>query len=167
MSEKNRAIITVGLIIFVLSATFLYQGISNYNRIIDRMIMSEEVQLSHVIADLEKFSYDPFRHRLDSLIKNNPDIVEAFALRDRQLLYKLALPKYESLRHESKYFHVMHFHLPNSTTFLRMHWPDFFADNLKGVRPVVNAVHLNRETMSGFEIGRQFLGAGRCHPGAE
>ena len=88
------------------------------------------------------------------MLLTNPAIVEAFARRDREQLYVASLPKYEALKRENEFFHVMHFHLPDSTTFLRMHNRDFFGDNLRHTRPIIDDVHRNHKALVGFEIGR-------------
>jgi len=154
MNEKTKAIIIVSLIIVAMSGAFLYQGYSSHCKSIDQAIETRQKELNSIIAAFEDFSFSPYRKRIQELIEYNPDIVEAFARRDRERLYQLCIEKYQMLKKENKFFHVMHFHLPDSTTFLRMHKPSLFDDNLKGVRVMIDDVHLHKKPRSGFEIGR-------------
>ncbi len=157
MNEKSKAIIIVSLIVIALSGAFLYQGYVSYSNSIDRAIAGQQAELNSTISDLEEFSFAPYRIRIQNMLNINPSIVEAFARRDRELLYQESLSKYEGLQKENEFFHVMHFHLPDSSTFLRMHARDFFGDDLQLVRPIIDYVHANRKPSNGFEIGKHGL----------
>jgi len=52
----------------------------------------------------------------------------------------------------------LHFHFPDNTSFLRMHKPDKFGDNLTKVRSTVKYVNETKQPISGFEEGRIFNG---------
>jgi PAS domain S-box-containing protein len=152
MSEKNKAILIVGIIIFVLSGAFLYQGYVSHSNSIDRTISAQKAAFNNTINDLEEFSFTPYRARIENLINTSPAIVRAFSERDREQLYTLCLPKYEAFKNENAFFHVMHFHLPDASTFLRIHNKNFFGDDLQTIRPIVDDVHANQKPQSGFEI---------------
>lgn len=157
MNEKSKAIIIVSLIVVALSGAFLYQGYVSHSKTIDRAIAGQKAALNSTITDLENFSFAPYRTRIRNMLNINPGIVEAFARRDRELLYQEALPKYKGIQKENEFFHVMHFHLPNATTFLRMHARDFYGDDLHLVRPIIDYVHDNKKPSNGFEIGKHGL----------
>ncbi len=154
MNEKSKAITIVGLIVVILSLAFLYQGYVSHSKTIDNAIAAREDELNSTIAALEEYSFAPYRLRIKSLLTSNRDIVETFAGRDRELLYQLCRPKYEALKSENEFFHVMHFHLPDSKTFLRMHDREFFDDDLRHIRPIIDDVHTNQKPRVGFEVGR-------------
>ncbi len=154
MNEKNKAILLVSAILLILSAVFLYQGISFSNKALEQSIEVAEESMNATLLSILDFSFKPYSARVKNLLQTNPQIVEAFARQDRERLYQLVLPKYEALKQENKYFYVMHFHLPNATTFLRMHKPDYYGDNLQGLRPMVDVVHKNKMLLTGYEIGR-------------
>ncbi len=154
MNEKTKAILLVTLIILALSGAFLYQGYVSYSNVIDSSIANRETEINTLIIDLEKFSFAPYLKRIDNMLLTNPEITETFASRDRERLFQLCLPRYEALKNENKFFHVMHFHLPDARTFLRMHKPEFFGDDLRLIRPIIDDVHAHHKSNSGFEIGR-------------
>lgn len=154
MSEKNKAILLVTLILLIMSSAFLYQGNRFSDEALDRSIEMAEESMNNTLLSIQNFSFTPYNARISSFLQVNPLILEAFAKRDRELLYQLVLPQYQALQRENEYFHVIHFHLPDSTTLLRMHNPDSFGDNLKDVRPVVDAVHETKKMLTGYEIGR-------------
>ena len=154
MSEKNKAISLVIIILLIFSLTLLYQGVSYSNKNLKQSIEVAEANMNSMLLSIQDFSFTPYTSRISNLLQTNPQIIEAFAQLDRELLYQLVLPKYKALQKENDFFHVMHFHLPDATTFLRMHQPELFDDNLKNVRPIVDAVHETKELLVGYEIGR-------------
>jgi len=154
MSEKNKAISLVGLIILILSLALLYQGISFSNNTLEQSIETAEESTNTILLTIQEFSFSPYNGRIKSFIKMHPEIIEAFARRDRELLYQRTLPGYKTLLKENEYFYIMQFHLPNATSFLRMHDPDYYGDSLKTVRPIVDSVHKTKTLLAGFEIGR-------------
>ena len=155
MSEKSKAILTVSLIIFVLSGAFLYNGIVQHDRTIDSMIKITKKNTHYMLKATRDFTFKTYRWEIQNLLDTNPQIIEAFATRNRKFLYELTSPQFEAYHCENKFLDIMHFHLPDDTTFLRVHKPDFFGDNLKDIRPMINAVNRNHKPLSGFEIGRQ------------
>ncbi len=154
MSEKNKAISLVGLILLIFSLAFLYQEITYSNKNLAQSISVAESSMNATILSIQDFSFSPYKSRIKNILQTNPEIAEAFAQKDRQLLYSLLLPRYNALKNENKYFYVMHLHLPDATTLLRMHAPEHYGDNLKDVRPIVDAVHQTKQILAGFEIGR-------------
>lgn len=58
----------------------------------------------------------------------------------------------------------LHFHLPDNESFLRMHRPDKYGDNLTGIRPTVEYVNKNKEFIDGFEEGRVYNGYRFVYP---
>jgi diguanylate cyclase (GGDEF)-like protein len=52
----------------------------------------------------------------------------------------------------------IHFHFKDLTSFLRMHRPNIYGDDLSRIRPAVVLANQRREFVSGFEIGRHEAG---------
>ncbi len=93
---------------------------------------------------------------LDNLIKNK-NIISAFHERNRKKLYDIALPFHTELLSENLHYSNMHFHLPNGYSFLRMHKPKEFGDNLRVIRPIIMQVHDKKNSVVGYEIGKHGL----------
>ncbi len=70
----------------------------------------------------------------------------------RQQLHALMLPSYQGLL--QNHLNQIHYHLPDLTSFLRMHRPAVFGDNLASVRPALVVANKQRSYISGFEVGR-------------
>jgi len=86
---------------------------------------------------------------------------ESAGLRDR--LAEAVRPIHRELLEEQD--RVMQFHIgPECTSFLRLHEPERFGDDLAGVRPLLSRVYQTGEGGAGFEIGRVFSGFRAAEP---
>ncbi len=74
----------------------------------------------------------------------------------RKELYQFIKEDYDTLKLVS--VRQLHFHLKNNDSFLRMHRPDKFGDNLTIVRPTIAYVNKYHTKIDGFEEGRIFNG---------
>lgn len=83
-------------------------------------------------------------------VVDNQKVQELFAKRDREGLYEYLLPTYESVKEQ---FPQAHFHLPDSTSFLRLNKPQKFGDSLKDFRFTVNEANRSQKTVKGIESG--------------
>ena len=72
-----------------------------------------------------------------------------------QLFIKLS-PLYKQLKELG--IKQLHFHFPDTTSFLRFHKPSKFGDNLKDIRHSLNITNTQLIKTSGFEEGRIFNG---------
>ena len=90
---------------------------------------------------------------------------EATALRKKLLAY--CEPYWTGLAREFDVRHL-HFHLaPSGDSFLRIHQPGKFADNLSAIRHTVTYANRTMRPTGGLEIGRASLGIRGIHPVVE
>ena len=94
---------------------------------------------------------------LSQLVANQPDIQETFAQGERQRLLDMVGPAYAEFR-ESSGMRQFQFHLPPATSFLRVHQPDKFGDDLSAFRHTVTEVNQSRQPLHGIEAGVAGLG---------
>lgn len=83
-------------------------------------------------------------------IAENKAVVEAFANRDRDMLLELLMNSYSEVSDRVAQFQ---FHLPDSTSFLRLHKPEKFGDDLSGFRFTVNEANSSKKIIKGIEAG--------------
>lgn len=74
----------------------------------------------------------------------------------RNELARQVQPTYRTLLQYN--MNQLHFHLPDVSSFLRMHRPGIFGDSLVAIRPAVVLANQRRDYVSGFEIGRHEAG---------
>jgi len=83
-------------------------------------------------------------------VANNPMVQELFYAQDREGLTALLQPSYEVIKDRVAQFQ---FHLPDSTSFLRLHKIEKFGDSLKDFRYTVNEANAQKKPMVGIEEG--------------
>lgn len=84
-------------------------------------------------------------------VARNSEVQRLFALRDRQGLIDMLLPAYEAVQGQ---YAQMQFHLPDSTSFLRLHQVDNYGDSLRDFRFTVNEANRTQTVAAGIEEGR-------------
>ncbi len=72
----------------------------------------------------------------------------------RKALYEKLKESYRRL--SAMNFRQVHFHFPDGVSFLRMHLPSRFGDDLLPVRPSVKKVNELLKPIQGFEIGKHY-----------
>jgi len=94
---------------------------------------------------------------LSSFVANIPKVQQAFSLGDRDALAELMVPTFETMK---KQYNVrqFQFHTPPATSFLRVHKPGKFGDDLSSFRKTVVETNRMRKAISGIEKGVAGLG---------
>ncbi|WP_022852013.1 methyl-accepting chemotaxis protein [Limisalsivibrio acetivorans] len=86
-------------------------------------------------------------------IAMNPRTTRLFAEEDREALKNDYLDFYNNIKKEHGIAQFQ-FHVPPATSFLRLHKPGKFGDDLSGFRNTVIQVNKTKEPVSGIEVGR-------------
>ncbi len=90
-------------------------------------------------------------------VARNPEVRAAFERRDREGLLRLVQDSYQALK-ERYGVRQFQFHLPPAISFLRVHKPAKFGDDLSGFRHTVVNVNAIVEPIHGVERGVAGLG---------
>ncbi|MBF0471752.1 MAG: methyl-accepting chemotaxis protein [Gammaproteobacteria bacterium] len=127
----------------------------------ERVITAAEKQSLHqyaesVISDIR--SETRLAAALSSLLASMPIVQEKFSLQDRAWLAEQLVPSFKVMSGEynAKQFQ---FHTPPATSFLRLHKPEKFGDDLSTFRFSVVNTNDQQETTTGLEKGVAGLGA--------
>ncbi len=80
----------------------------------------------------------------------------------RKLLYSTIKADYERLKDYN--FRQLHFQLPDNTSFLRMHSPGKYGDDLSDVRETIRRTNETKEPVFAYEEGRIFNGYRFVYP---
>jgi PAS domain S-box-containing protein len=153
MNEKVKSILAIMLIIAALSGVFLYWGVRMYEKQMDSKIIETAGRTDILIDELINITNKIYDLRIDNII-SDPRVVAAFKNRDREALVRVALPWHDLLKEENSFYGIMHFHLPSGHSFLRMHQPRMFGDDLSSIRPMIQEVHKNKTHVSAYEVGK-------------
>jgi methyl-accepting chemotaxis protein len=90
-------------------------------------------------------------------LAENSGIAEAFAARDRDALVRLLVGGFASLKQNDALVQ-MQFHIAPATSFLRVHAPQKFGDDLTAIRRTVVEVNNTQKPLAGLENGVEGLG---------
>jgi PAS domain S-box-containing protein len=152
-SDKNKAMTVVAMVMLALTTAFFYEGLTLHSNTIEKVIQERKQAIDSVVTDITLFSLAPYQQRLANLVTTHPEISQALHAQDRDTLHRLTQPLYAALQRENAYLHVMHYHLPDGRSFLRMHTPGTFGDDLNEIRPAINFVHQQKTPLNCYEIG--------------
>lgn len=151
-SSKRVFIILLALITFI-TLIFLYLGYFHHNFVLKTIVHEEQKTASKIYEN----AFKHLREHYESLAENillNKNIINAFEKGDRKTLLELTMPIYAKLHAKNQFLHVMHFHTKDSKSFLRLHQPKKFGDDLKTFRHMVKTVNETRKIQTGIEVGR-------------
>jgi len=154
LSIKGKITLAVIVVILILAGVLTFYSIDQT----DNIVMGEEEKSMNSVGN---FLQSMMNGRLNAArmsvlsIANNPEIQELFANRDREELANRLQPVFNELSDDVAQFQ---FHEPDSTSFLRLHNPDKFGDDLSGFRETVNQANSNQELVLGLEEGRGGFG---------
>jgi diguanylate cyclase (GGDEF)-like protein/PAS domain S-box-containing protein len=84
---------------------------------------------------------------------------------EQDILRKELFGQFEELFHIMKTeFRQVHFHLDDGTSFLRLHKPESFGDNLRSTRESIHLIGEEKKFLNGFEMGRHFYAIRYLYP---
>ncbi len=75
----------------------------------------------------------------------------------RQALLEKVADSWKQLQ-QNYHLRQLHFHLPPATSFLRVHEPEKYGDDLSSIRQIIVDSNLAQTPLSGFETGRIYSG---------
>ncbi|HEY4544237.1 MAG TPA: methyl-accepting chemotaxis protein, partial [Tissierellaceae bacterium] len=136
------------MLVVMLAITGVYMANST-----NKLLEANEIQRLNSLSDYIKEDIDKELEiaRLSAInIANSREVKEAFAKRDREELLSLTLETYKKVNNK---FSQAQFHLPDSTSFLRLHMPEKYGDDLSAFRNTVNLANKTKKEVSGLEEG--------------
>ncbi|MCS3924396.1 cache domain-containing protein [Methanosalsum natronophilum] len=152
---NNRLLVVFSAIFLILIFSLTAVSVYFQNNIVDS-------QLSDISHNMEANIDNRMEAQLDKAemllitISENEEYQYLFAEREREKLYYKLYQINRQLKDRG--VSQFQFHLPNSTSFLRLHMPDTYGDDLSSFRETVNRANSDLTTTSGLEEGRGGLG---------
>lgn len=118
---------------------------------LDKRLAAETAQISASIQDEAARALS-----LARFVASLPEATEAFATGDRARLQELVGPTFSVMKEEG--VEQFQFHTPPATSFLRVHSPAKFGDDLSGFRETVVEANRDHKTVMGLESGVAGIG---------
>lgn len=113
-----------------------------------------------VLYDDLKGSIDAEAHRaraMAEVVAANTDVRSAFAAGDREALSRMYVQDFPALK-KTTGVRQFQFHVPPATSFLRVHKPEKFGDDLSSFRKTVLQTNQKRAPLTGLEKGVAGIG---------
>ncbi len=163
-------------IVFTLTVLLLWSSIMyiTYQSFLNNKASYLDLQLKTFEGEVDSTlkTYETFSNYIHSEINRDAFVLKslyeantATENRKAQLrssLYNYLLENYENMQ---KYdFRQLHFHLPSTESFLRMHSPSKYGDLLFDIRESVRIANEREIYVSGFEEGRIYNGFRYVYP---
>ncbi len=122
-------------------------------------LQGEHMQLQAKYEQVQKVFQDSASEALAMafVVAEMPDVQRLFAERNRTELSRITLPMFKNLK-EQLHLAQFQFLTPPATSFLRLHKPEKFDDDLTAMRQTVVQVNQQKQSVSGLEIGVAGLG---------
>ena len=80
-------------------------------------------------------------------------MIELVAQKRRDEFLKYTLKAYKELLKKDSYISIVHIHNADGTTFVRLHKPSFYDDNIAQKRELLQKIHKEKKRLSTFELG--------------
>jgi len=162
------------IILFFILAQLIIMSVISINEANDKkLFLKSKTQLAQIEYETIYWKIKEQSTMIFQELINNKKIIDlyknAYVANDetkaviREKLYKTLEPSYERL---NKLINLrqLHFHLPDNRSFLRMHRPKKFGDDLSDVRKTVAYTNANKKPIDGFEEGRVYNGFRFVYP---
>jgi diguanylate cyclase (GGDEF)-like protein/PAS domain S-box-containing protein len=166
---RFKFIILLFIIFEIIIIVLIYSYRTNeINKFIKYKTHLSNLEYEAVYSKLKEQSIMIFDGKID-----RPKVIELFGRAYDANMTQKAVIREELYQHLQKYYHKLsslinlrqlHFHLPDNRSFLRMHRPDKFGDDLSDIRPTVAYVNRYHKSIDGFEEGRVYYGFRFVYP---
>jgi len=151
-STKPIFFAILGIISFII-VFFSYLGYMQHKFSLDIIIKEEKNIASKIYYNTLKNIIQRYESVANNILMNK-ELMKAFENQDRQELLNITAPIYKKLRDENPYLRVMHFHTKDTKSFLRLHKPEKFGDDLSSFRHISNQVNKTKKKVIAMEAGR-------------
>ncbi len=153
---KAKLLVAITLLLTIAMGIFiLYDVNDKLNGFYDDQRVALESECNQVLELISAASSTSYS--LAEFVANIPQVQEAFANRDRERLKELMLPVFNAVKKKIN-LSQFQFHLPPATSFLRLHKPNKYGDDLSNIRPTVLEANRDKTPKVGLDKGRYGIG---------
>ena len=147
----------MGIAITLAVAALTYDNLRTMRQVIHDAERAELRQYAETIL-VNVAAETRMAEALSTLVANIPEVQARFAAGDRKWLLTELLPPYEALAKDYGAVQFQ-FHTPPATSFLRLHQPEKYGDDLSRFRHSVMDANTRLKPQHGLESGMAGLGA--------
>ena len=153
---KSKLLVLIGFSFFLLVGGIVISTAMEKKK---TFLQGEQLQLQAKYEQVQKVFQDSAAEALAMafVVSEMPDVQRLFAERNRTELTRITLPMFKNLK-EQLHLAQFQFLTPPATSFLRLHKPEKFDDDLSAIRQTVVQANQQKQSVSGLEIGVAGLG---------
>jgi diguanylate cyclase (GGDEF)-like protein len=131
-------------------------GHLHHQFVLETIVQEEQNMASKIYSNTLKNIDEKYESIAINLLMNK-EIIDAFEKKDRNQLLLLTEPIYKKMTEKNPYLKVMHFLTKDTKSFLRVHQPQNFGDNLGSIRHLINQVNNLKIKQKEMEVGKYGL----------
>jgi diguanylate cyclase (GGDEF)-like protein len=156
MGSKNivwKYILTLSLILAGVVIVRVFYDIKHHNNMLKNQqeSLSENITRQFLLSEQDLVNK---YYMLSNHLMHSKTIYHSYQTKNREELYRFLERDYEDFIRVDPFLYVMHFFDKSNITFLRMHKPEQFNDDLTKQRPLVAYVNQSLKKEHAFEVGR-------------
>ena len=148
---KNKTILSVMLVLFVLCTIYFSLGIKNQKQYIDWQIQKDNEIVNIEIKNLLHTTNQIYRDKIQFFV-NNPDIKREFYSTDIENLYRKVFPFYTILKSEDPFHFVINFYNKDNKLVLNMETGAGSNEKITNSNSVVATANQSHKKEKGFEF---------------
>ncbi|UXM82949.1 methyl-accepting chemotaxis protein [Shewanella seohaensis] len=156
LNISTRIVLGISLLLFAVMSFIMPLVLSEFSRQI-RESEQRELHKLYETAVANIASSGQRAQAMATLISLTPEIQSSFAARDRDELLQRTLPLFTRLKQDFA-VQQFQFHTPPATSFLRLHRPEKYGDDLTAIRKTIVETNTQKQPLSGLEYGVEGLG---------
>ena len=150
---RRSIVFYIAIAMFILSVIVVTSISINAKIIQDKKEKNYARQINSSINHVVKHFLQDYTYRVRRIVETTalPELLEK---RDREAVYKMLKPKFDIMQEESPYVAVMQIHLADGSSFLRVHKPEVYGDDIASKRAMLKEIHKNHKIVTGYETGK-------------
>ena len=142
-------IATAMFFISIITLILIYVNAKNLQEKKELLYMQQvNASMTHAV----KYFLNDYTNRVQGIIKTT-NIAQLLQTQNREAMLQLLKPKFQYLHHENPFITIMQVHLSNGKSFLRVHKPSIYGDNIAQKRAMLRKIHKDHKLISGYETG--------------
>jgi len=151
-SLKSSVTLYIAIAMLLLTTTAILSTlyVQNHHAKIEEKKYNNHIRIG--IEHIIKHYIGNYAYKVRRMLESK-NIAKYMKTQNREALYNYSKPKWD-LMIEGDNLAFMHFHLADGSSFLRMHKPELYGDNLTNIRPMLKEIHEKHQEISGYETGK-------------
>jgi PAS domain-containing protein len=125
---RSKTIIAIVAVILTISTSYFFFFVKQRDHSQKLVVECKKELVTALVASMTRELNSQYSSRIKNFVLRQDNIIQHFAERDREQLYKATLPVFKTLQDQNRHFDHINFILPDKSVFLRMQEPEQYGD---------------------------------------